>query len=250
MRFSLILAFVAVGVVFAQSETGYGRAHPNPGAFFASRTILIPHDEKIDRGGEDSAHVCDTIITIADGVGGWAESGVNPGLFSKMLTREIRDIHLLNPSFSTRELTVIAHQKAAKTFEGSATSVTLKVESETLISTTNIGDSGYALYHVVPKEDGGFRIEQYFRSKEQQKAFNFPYQIGSRGDDPRRAGLDKTHEFTNGDVVLVFSDGVSDNLFDQDFLPCVESRLNEEGVISSYGGAANCIARLAYVKGK
>ena len=41
--------------------------------------------------------------------------------------------------------------KAAKTFEGSATSVTLKVESDTLISTTNIGDSGYALYHVVPK---------------------------------------------------------------------------------------------------
>ena len=54
----------------------------------------------------------------------------------------------------------------------------------------------------------------------------------------------------NGDVVLVFSDGVSDNLFDEDFLPCIESRLNEEGNISSYGGAANCIARSAYSKGK
>jgi len=36
-----------------------------------SKTILIPHDEKINRGGEDSAHVCDTLIAVADGVGGW-----------------------------------------------------------------------------------------------------------------------------------------------------------------------------------
>ena len=159
MKFRLLLTFLALGLVSAQEETGYGRAHPNPGAFFVSRTILIPHDEKIDRGGEDSAHACDTLITIADGVGGWANSGVNPGLFSKMFTREIRDMHLINPSFTTRELTVIAHQKAAKTFEGSATSVTLKVESDTMIQTTNIGDSGYALYHIVPKEEGGFRLE-------------------------------------------------------------------------------------------
>lgn len=58
-----------------------------------SKTILIPHDDKIDRGGEDSAHACDTLITVADGVGGWGEQGVNPGLFSKMLTREIKNNH-------------------------------------------------------------------------------------------------------------------------------------------------------------
>jgi len=62
--------------------------------------------------------------------------------------------------------------------------------------------------------------------------------------------LDKKHEFKIGDVVLVFSDGVSDNLFDEDYLPCLELRLNKEGFITSYGSAANCIARKAYVNGK
>ena len=135
-------------------------------AYFLSRTILIPHDEKINRGGEDSAHVCDTLIAVADGVGGWANSGVNPGLFSKMFTREIRDRHIENPKLSTRELTIGAHKAAASAFQGSATSVTLKIEDANVISTTNIGDSGYALYHVVNKEDGGLKLEQYFRSKE------------------------------------------------------------------------------------
>ena len=43
------------------------------GAYFESRTIIIPHDDKIHRGGEDSAHATDTMITVADGVGGWGE---------------------------------------------------------------------------------------------------------------------------------------------------------------------------------
>jgi protein phosphatase PTC7 len=57
--------------------------------YFESRTIIVPHDDKIFRGGEDSAHASDSIIAVADGVGGWADQGVNPGLFSKMLTKLI-----------------------------------------------------------------------------------------------------------------------------------------------------------------
>lgn len=86
------------------------------GAYFESKTVIIPHDDKISRGGEDSAHVCDTLITVADGVGGWARSGVNPGFFSKTLTRGIRDYHLQNKGLSTRELTVKSHSVAAKKF--------------------------------------------------------------------------------------------------------------------------------------
>lgn len=92
--------------------------------------MIIPHDDKIHRGGEDSAHVCDTLITVADGVGGWVNQGVNPGLFSKQLTRGIRDLHLENPDLSTRELTVQSHSVAANKFQGSATSVTVKIDSD------------------------------------------------------------------------------------------------------------------------
>lgn len=86
----MIKALLAVTSLFVGSTS----AEYSPGAYFESKTVLIPHDDKIQRGGEDSAHVCDTLITVADGVGGWARHGVNPGLFSKMLTRGIKDLHL------------------------------------------------------------------------------------------------------------------------------------------------------------
>ena len=56
------------------------------GAYFVSKTVIIPHDDKKARGGEDAASVCDTLLTVADGVGGWNNQGINPGLFSAELT--------------------------------------------------------------------------------------------------------------------------------------------------------------------
>ena len=38
----------------------------------------IPHPEKAIYGGEDAYFVCDMAVGVADGVGGWQESGVNP----------------------------------------------------------------------------------------------------------------------------------------------------------------------------
>ena len=49
--------------------------------------MIIPHDTKLHRGGEDAADSSDTVLAVADGVGGWARSGINPGLFSMELTR-------------------------------------------------------------------------------------------------------------------------------------------------------------------
>ena len=56
---------------------------------FVHKTVIIPHDEKKFRGGEDSASTSDRILVVADGVGGWANQGVNPGHFSRLLTHTI-----------------------------------------------------------------------------------------------------------------------------------------------------------------
>ena len=61
----------------------------NPGSFFQSKTVIIPHDSKINRGGEDSADSSETVLAVADGVGGWASKGINPGLFSLELTKQV-----------------------------------------------------------------------------------------------------------------------------------------------------------------
>ena len=60
-----------------------------PGVRFFSGVSNIPHDEKRYKGGEDAYTTIDSLIAVADGVGGWAEKGVDPGLFSKQLCRDI-----------------------------------------------------------------------------------------------------------------------------------------------------------------
>lgn len=50
------------------------------------------------------------------------------------------------------------------------------------------------------------------------------------------------HEFRHGDVLLVYSDGVSDNLYTEDFPKCFADEI-EGGLIKSYGSVADCIAR-------
>ena len=56
---------------------------------FRSGFKVIPHDDKVAKGGEDANTVSDRLISVADGVGGWADQGVDPGLFSKQLTKDI-----------------------------------------------------------------------------------------------------------------------------------------------------------------
>jgi hypothetical protein len=90
----------------------------------------------------------------------------------------------------------------------------------------------------------------YFRSTEGQKQFNYPDQIGSRGDNPRTIGTDTQHSFTSGDVLLVYSDGVSDNLFSEDFPKCFKNMIEVNGKIKSSHQVADCIALIAYHRGK
>ena len=76
----------------------------NPGSFFQSKTVIIPHDDKMHRGGEDSADVNDFVIALADGVGGWASKGINPGFFSMELTAAAVGLAGLNPESTAHEL--------------------------------------------------------------------------------------------------------------------------------------------------
>ena len=52
---------------------------------FNSGLSINPHYAKRHKGGEDAACVNDRLLAVADGVGGWAESGVDPAIYSKRL---------------------------------------------------------------------------------------------------------------------------------------------------------------------
>ena len=115
--------------------------------FFESKTVMIPHDDKKYRGGEDSADSSDTALVVADGVGGWADLGINPGFFSSYLTRHAIDFHRVDPSLEPVEILTAACEAAELEFEGSATIVALTLTDDLKIKAANLGDSGYALFH-------------------------------------------------------------------------------------------------------
>ena len=53
---------------------------------------MNPHFEKRAKGGEDAATMSNNLIAVADGVGGWAQSGIDPANYSKRLCNLIGEI--------------------------------------------------------------------------------------------------------------------------------------------------------------
>ena len=135
---------------------------------------MIPHDDKVYKGGEDAYCVSDRLIAMADGVGGWANQGVDPGLFSKQLTKDI--IILFNEFETVKSLKEILIE-AVKLNEntGSSTAVLACLHEPNVMKTTNLGDSGYVIYTAIGFEDDKVILSKTFRSEEQQYRFNFPY---------------------------------------------------------------------------
>ena len=132
-----------------------------------------PHPAKRDKGGEDAATVTENFIALADGVGGWAESGVDPAKYSRMLCKNIHGLimydggerYMCNP----RLLCVDAANLTKET--GSSTCVIASMDKEApVIYTSNLGDSGYLLLR---NSDSG--LISIFRSEEQTHGFNFPF---------------------------------------------------------------------------
>jgi hypothetical protein len=51
--------------------------------YFRFSASNIPHISKKEKGGEDAWVASHNLLVVADGVGGWANEGIDSGLFSK-----------------------------------------------------------------------------------------------------------------------------------------------------------------------
>ena len=153
---------------------------------FNAGLCIRPHAAKVAKGGEDAASVTENFIALADGVGGWSESGVDPAKFSKQLCMNIdkrvltdRDIE----SYMKEPIQLLIDAVEETRVTGSATAVVVSIDrEEALVHTANLGDSGYLLLR-----KNGMDLISIFRSKEMQHSFNYPHQVGTGGDDPASA---------------------------------------------------------------
>jgi protein phosphatase PTC7 len=132
---------------------------------------LNPHKDKRAKGGEDAASLADNMLAVADGVGGWAQHGVDPAIYSRKLCLNIEKLFTNQPQqyiYSPKNLLVKAVADNKET--GSATCVIATLDQEQpMLYTCNLGDSGYLILR-----KSGTELSQIFKSKEQTHSFNFP----------------------------------------------------------------------------
>jgi len=189
----------------------------------------------ISRVGESS----DVALGVADGVGGWIDSGVDPADFAHGFCDYMahaaytyqpeRDV----PPYNARSLMQRGYEDICRdesVLAGGSTACVAIAKGDGTLEVANLGDSGFVQLRLNA-------IHNY--SEAQTHAFNTPYQLSivpekvlkqaaafggtQLCDFPKDANVSQ-HSLRHGDVLVFASDGVWDNLSSQDILRIV-SRL-------------------------
>lgn len=219
-----------------------------------SAAAVIPHPEKASRiyklpphvGGEDAYFIdADSgVLGVADGVGGWADQGVDPGIFSRQLMNFAAEESRAGES-DPKTIMTRAHSRT--TALGSSTALIVSLVSRgdgsgtKVLKAANMGDSGFLHLR---------RGEVLYESESQQHYFNAPYQLGAPGteadsDSPRLAQTIEREDLKVGDVFVLGSDGLLDNLFPEEIAAIVFDGRNRRP-----SEIADEIARKAHVAAK
>ena len=110
----------------------------------------LPHPDKVKKGGEDAFFVRigkkgGGEMYLADGVGGFNEQGVDPGLYARVLTYEAakaKDAMSKNPLARGEPIKLIQAAQEATKLPGASTMVVIECDG-TKIKAANLGDSGF-----------------------------------------------------------------------------------------------------------
>ncbi|PGH09598.1 hypothetical protein AJ79_05654 [Helicocarpus griseus UAMH5409] len=192
---------------------------------------------------------------VADGVGGWSDSGVDPADFSHALCSNIAQAALhwdtSGDKMRTRSLMQKGYERCIadrSIFAGGSTASIGIAHSNGKVELGNLGDSGSILCRLAA-------IHHY--SVPQTHDFNTPYQLtlvpplmriqssvfgGKVFEDlPYHANVtDLTMQ--HGDVLILATDGVLDNLYNQDILNLITDQMISAGAWNRTSGAGVSVA--------
>ncbi|XP_058075469.1 probable protein phosphatase 2C 26 isoform X4 [Magnolia sinica] len=182
---------------------------------FSIGTHLIPHPNKVDKGGEDAFFVSSYnggVLAIADGVSGWAERDVDPALFSQEL--------MSNASYLVEDEKVdydpqilLRKAHAATSSIGSATVIVAMLEKNGTLKIANVGDCGLRVLR---------KGQVVFSTSPQEHSFDCPYQLSSEvvGQTYQDAMVCSV-QLMEGDTIVMGSDGLFDNVFDNEIVSTI-----------------------------
>lgn len=193
-------------------------------------------------------HKAVDVFGVADGVGGWRTYGVDPSHFSGMLMQTCERLVNLGRFNPQKPASIIANgyrelfENRQQIIGSSTACVVAFNRAMRRVYTANIGDSGFLLVR-------SGRIVH--RSSQQTHYFNTPFQLSLvppaqreqvLSDSPESADTMEFEVF-NGDLIIVATDGLFDNMSDTDIVD--ELAKMEEVTSESIQWAANSIAMLA-----
>lgn len=211
--------------------------------------------------GDDAALAMSKILCVADGVGGWHSTpGGNPALYSRTLCHNI--LHNIKAALSSffylqddqlYELIHISHKSIDQVMGSTTLSMAIINQStshapEWLLY--NIGDSGIFIIR---------KGQVVYRSNASCHRFNCPFQLGSKSKDTSRDGDIDRLVARPGDLALLSTDGLLDNVSDEEILSIVNQymELNIQNssspkesllIYKSLNDMTNHLVRTAYNK--
>ena len=186
-----------------------------------SGATLIPSATKTN-GGEDAFFFLPRALGVADGVGGWADVGVDPGIYARALMSaaekaaqsELARAEASGAGDSGNPVVVLRDAaKEAKGIRGGSTACILLLVGEEL-RCANLGDSGFLVVR---------KGAVAFQSPPLQHSFNFPYQLS--GESQYSDDVDKAQamafKVAPGDTVVCGTDGLFDNAYPEEICQAV-----------------------------
>lgn len=248
--------------------------------------FLLPHPDKAQTGGADAYFVAakgkggPVTVGVADGVGEWDSFDLDPRLFAEELMKGCCEAAVAEKidgdAIDQRALEVLRKGYEATRSFGSSTALVVMHEGGDKIGIANIGDSAI----IVLRRQLWYQMTCVFRSREQQHQFNCPFQLSrlpqppeyeqlrASGkvallqllqnaaiipqDTPDTAGLCSI-SVMEGDLLILGTDGVFDNLFDYEICgiatltlsPFEAQLLQNEALATSATAVATAIGEAA-----
>lgn len=115
-----------------------------------SGACCLPHPKKVKTGGEDAYFICseEQVVGVADGVGGWADVGVDAGDYARELMLQSRIAVAQEPHGYIDPARVMFRAHARTKCPGSSTACILALSD--YVSLTFYADCSFVVKHLIP----------------------------------------------------------------------------------------------------
>ena len=176
---------------------------------------VSPHPAKMLWGGEDAVFSKGRTFGVFDGVSG-AEKLDGVPLYSKTLAREMKKM-IGKDGLSISEMTLFLTEAAEYADEkatGASTALVGSIGENGFLQVLNVGDSAAMVIR-------NGRVSA--KTRELSHYWECPYQLSEDSPDRPKDGTKLNVELIAGDVIVMGSDGIFDNLSDDEILDVVES---------------------------